>query len=1048
MRFSLLGPLAVHDGKTARTIDSPKARALLGVLLLHPNQRVLTDRLQEALWGAHPPTTAGASLKNHMARLRRALAEDGSDEPRILAAPGGYALRVGEGELDAEDFTAALRDARAAYLRQDWETVSQETESALGMWRGNPLPELADLADAQPRIEQYTEARWQGLEWRIGAELALGRHHGLAPELTALIAEQPLRETFHRQLMLVLHRTDQQAEALAVFRRLRRALVDELGVEPGAGVMEAHQEILKPHTARTASANSPGTSAEEVPPTPTARWTPAQLPLASRNFVGRSEHFATLTKTLTASAATTSVAVVSGMAGVGKSSLAVQVATSLCDSFPGGQLFLNLHGATAGVSPLAPIEALTALLTALGVEAGLVPVDIDAASALLRSMLVSTRTLIVLDDAASAAQVRPLLPADPSCAVLVTSRSPLTTLDTDARITLEPLSQGESFELVELASGRERLHADLAGAERLVELCGRLPLALRVVAARLAARRALTVQSLVQSLVAEDGRLDHLDYDDLSVRRSLAVAYEALCQSQQRRDGDAALALRRLGALDLDRYDARAVARLMNVDQSRATAALERLVDVALVEEPRLGRYELHDLVRDFAHEAAEHGDTVGERADAVDRALRWYAATVGQMDLLLDPSAATAGRRARGIALDDGSAFPAAECAMAWCDSELANIVALVNRYVQIPAARPQILHLVRVLFSYLMRRGCIPELQALNERALIAAQQDGDVFAEAHALGDLAAANFRSGNLQAALSCLDDALAIWRQLEDPAGEEAMLGNKGMILIFLGRHDDAVVTLKRTLVLARRRGAAFEEALALNRLGTLYERVDARVAIDYQLRSLEVASVHGLRGVQCSAHEGIGCAYLVLGEPEEALPSFETALGLLDDDTDWNIIQTARLGFIRALRDLARHDQAADECLYLLDLAQARDDTYVQGLVRHQYGCVMRALGNPREARQQWQLARQCLDGTDAADVLSDLVVLLNGTETGGEVRFRGDVTVACGAQGDDGEVQGADAPQASREARRVQMGQRQGSDGEQDHQQRQGDSQGSGGT
>lgn len=229
--------------------------------------------------GAHPPATAGASLKNHVARLRQALAEEGGDEPRIRTVPGGYVLRVGTGELDAQDFTAALREARAAYLRKDWATVSQQTEKALGLWRDSPLPELAGLAEVQPSIDQLQEARWQGLEWRMDAELALGRHQGLAPELTGLIAEQPLREAFHRQLMLVLHRTDHQAEALAVFRRLRRTLVDELGIEPGAGVMAAHQEILRPAPPPTPPLRTTTLPTPPLPPRTTTATMTAITPL-------------------------------------------------------------------------------------------------------------------------------------------------------------------------------------------------------------------------------------------------------------------------------------------------------------------------------------------------------------------------------------------------------------------------------------------------------------------------------------------------------------------------------------------------------------------------------------------------------------------------------------------------------------------------------------------------------------------------------------------------------------------------------------------------
>ncbi|MEU1663049.1 BTAD domain-containing putative transcriptional regulator [Streptomyces sparsogenes] len=239
-------------GRPVALIGSPKGRALLGALLLRPNRAVPLDTLEAVLWGESPPATASASLHNHVARLRRVLAEDG--EPRLRAVPGGYLLTVGAGELDSELFTERLDRARAGRLRQDWAAVGRETVQALELWRGAPLDNLPDPAlshpEVRPQIQQLQEARLQALEWRFDAELRLGRHGGLAPEPARLAEEHPLSEVFHRQLMLVLHRTDRQAEALAVFRRLRRTLIDELGIEPGPAVQQTHQEIL---TARQVS---------------------------------------------------------------------------------------------------------------------------------------------------------------------------------------------------------------------------------------------------------------------------------------------------------------------------------------------------------------------------------------------------------------------------------------------------------------------------------------------------------------------------------------------------------------------------------------------------------------------------------------------------------------------------------------------------------------------------------------------------------------------------------------------------------------------------
>lgn len=296
------------------------------------------------------------------------------------------------------------------------------------------------------------------------------------------------------------------------------------------------------------------------------------------------------------------VAVISGTAGVGKSALALHVAHMLTERFSDGQLHIGLHGATPGTAPLTPAQALTALLRDLGTAPRDIPEHPASAAALLRSLLAPTRTLLVLDDAVNAAQVRPLLPAGTGCAVIVTSRSPLAALDGAARFPLGPLSGEESAALLRAASGRDGLDA----GHPLVALTGRLPLALRIVAARLAARRALTPDVLAGQLSAADSRLSHLEYDDLSVRRSLAVALDALAASDREADRDAALALCRIGALDLPGYGVPLLARLIGTDEPRAEAALDRLVDVALMEETAYGRYVPHDLVRDFARERAD----------------------------------------------------------------------------------------------------------------------------------------------------------------------------------------------------------------------------------------------------------------------------------------------------------------------------------------------------------------------------------------------------------------------------------------------------------
>ncbi|MFI9421472.1 AfsR/SARP family transcriptional regulator [Streptomyces werraensis] len=595
LRFGLLGTPVLYGGEPAGDVPgrhgdtpvlpvtSPKLRTLLAVLLLDAGRVVSVEVLKDALWGGAPPVSALPSLHNHVARLRRLLDEPG----RLLTVPTGYVLRVDDGELDVQVFDAHVAAARTARAEGDWERVRRECRAALGLWRGSPLggpaPEVGGYALAR-RLE---EARLLLHEWRYDAELALG-DDGLAdlvPELSALAAEHPLREAYHRQLMLALHRTGRQAEALVVHRDLRARLADELGVEPGRPVREAHVEVLRGSGTRDGS----------------SRWVrPAQLPPAPAPFVGRADVRESIARALSGTDAAGAV-VVSGTAGVGKSALALHVAHGLQERFSGGQLHLNLRGTEPGSTPLTVEEALASLLRDLGVPSEDVPERRDAASALLRSLLAPTRTLLVLDDAASAAQVRPLLPAGPGCGVVVTSRSPLTALDGAARFPLRPLSDEESAALLRAASGRDGITA----RHPLVALTGRLPLALRVVAARLAARRALTPDDLAVQLASADSRLDLLDYDDLGVRRSLDAAFDALTASERRSDQDAALVLRLIGALGLPFCDAPSLARLTGVDEARAEAALERLADVALLEETAYGRFEPYDLVRDYARERA-----------------------------------------------------------------------------------------------------------------------------------------------------------------------------------------------------------------------------------------------------------------------------------------------------------------------------------------------------------------------------------------------------------------------------------------------------------
>ncbi|MER6126105.1 BTAD domain-containing putative transcriptional regulator [Streptomyces sp. NPDC001795] len=1072
LRFGLLGSPVVYDADgEIRPIGSGKMRALLTALLLEPGRVVSVDALKDALWGGAPPASAQASLQNHVTRLRRLLGDDGPE--RLRAVPPGYLLRVGEGELDVRVFEDHVVSARAAHAAHDWERTVREASAALGLWRGTPLSGLPPETGGRALVQRLEEARLLVLEWRYDAELHLGgaRLGGLAPELAALVAEHPLREGFHRLLMLVLHRTGRPAEALAVHRDLRVRLVEELGVEPGAGVRGAHLEILRDDrsgpggadgaradrtqagSARADRIQADGrqpdlTNADDtavdgavaddtragsaitdrtvanaavansaVPNASVADGTvthgaimdgvprPAQLPPPPAHFTGRGAVHEELLAFLGAGRSAPRVAVLSGMAGVGKSALALHVAHALRERFTDGQLYVNLHGATPGMTPLTPEQALTSLLRDLGAEPRRIPERPDAAAALLRSLLAPTRTLMVLDDAASAAQVRPLLPGGPGCAVIVTSRSPLAALDGAHRVPLAPMSAEDSAALLRAVSGRDGLDA----GHPLVELAGRLPLALRVVAARLAARKALNPDVLAGQLTATEGRLHQLEYDDLSVRRSLAVAHDALRASDREADRDAARALCRIGSLDLPGYGAPLLAHLLDVDERRAEAALDRLVDVALLEETAYGRYAPHDLVRDFAREtaAAEEGavgavGAVGAEGGATDHvvadlALRWYTAVaVRAYEALVGPGAEREDRlratpsqpRTHRADVAAAPAFGSARAAAEWIVLELENMLVLVERHAESSAQVPL---LVRMIATPLQHRGRVAELEVLVRASLRGARRLADAPAEAYALLDLAGLHFMKGRGNNALALLDEALEIWRRLEYVSCLCRSLNNRGLLLEVLGRHEESGEALRQCLEYLRVLKDPMQEAITYSNLGNLYEHTDPRAAIDHHRRSLEIGERIGHVIVRHSAHCNIGFAHLTLGEPDAAVPHFEESLRILGGHGHWQGESQTRLGLVRALRGRGDAGRAARECDVLLAHATRRGDRYAEGLARHQRGLLYQAEGDAQEARRQWASALAALDGTDSP-VPEELRELLAEGQAGRPGRPQGD--------------------------------------------------------
>ncbi|MDV9178700.1 transcriptional regulator, partial [Streptomyces sp. W16] len=452
----------------------------------------------------------------------------------------------------------------------------------------------------------------------------------------------------------------------------------------------------------------------------------------------------------------------------------------------------------------------------------------------------------------------------------------------------------------------------------------------------------------------------------------------------------AALALRHIGALDLPAYGAPLFARLAGTDERRAEAALDRLVDVALLEETAYGRYAPHDLVRDFARELAQGvGDSEGE-GDLVETALAWYAAVAERaLTAIVEPGLDQDDRRRPTAAQLPGHAaemaavapFDDSQDAFAWGDLELENVVTLVNRYGDTPDHRrtAHVSTLVRLLFPYVLRGGRVAEMEVLGRVGLAAARRLGDAAAEAYALGDLAGLHFLTGRQSEALGLNDQALAIWWRLDATSWIRRCLNNRGLLLEGLGRHAESGVALRQSLSYSRQLADPYGEAVTYSHLGNLYEHTDPRAAIGQHRRSLAIGVEIGAVIVQLSAHCNIGYAHLTLGEPAAAVPHFEESMRILGDLGDWHGESQTRLGLVRALRLLGRTELASTECGELLRRADARADRYMGGLARHQHGLLLREQGRAEEAYEEWRTALAALDGTDEKAVVQELGELLS---------------------------------------------------------------------
>ncbi|WBP90640.1 AfsR/SARP family transcriptional regulator [Kitasatospora cathayae] len=927
MRFSLLGPVAVRRGDRVVPVGGPKVRALLAALLLQANRAVSPSSLQGALWGEEPPVTAASSLANHVMRLRRALEAEAEDGSRLSATPYGPLLRVDEGELDVREFTGLLTLAREARGRRDWPAVSGHAGAAMALWRGRPLSDLPVLHTLEAEVRHLCEAHLQALEWYFEAELELGRHTEVTPELSRWAAEHPLHESLHVLLVTALYRGGRQAEALEVFETVRTALAEELGVDPGPALRAVHQRVLTADPLLLKEQSKEQRKARPVPEAglvtaPPAPSAPAQLPLDATLFTGRKNELRRLRAVLEQAADGNGpgVVAVTGMGGVGKSALAVHAAHLLRDRFPDGQLHLDLRG-HGTATPRTAHELLASVLTDLAVA---LPEDTGHRAALLRSVLAERRVLLLLDNARDSGQVLPLLPGTGHSAAIVTSRSTLTDLPTPHHLSLAPMDVEEQRALLCALCGSDRVEQDLDAALRILAACGGLPLALRIVGARLAARPAWPLATLADRLAPEGpGRLSTLAAGHLQVRATFAASYLALRDSESPGEREAARAFRLLGLWSGQTVGPADAAALLDRDPARAEELLEQLVDAHLLQTPAPLRYRLHDLLAEYAVECAEADESEQEREAARLRMCVWYALALENARLAIPEG----GQLPPRLGQEPPAPLPVftdEAQALAWCRRELAGIGEAIRqagesrRFDLAWRMAVWLLGYMRTSWwtghweSYLQQALDIAHGRAERHDEQHAAQHD-DRLGRAWLLRSLGACHGMSRRPDRAIEAFEEALTLF---DDPESQAATLAYLSVAHGAAGHGDQALT--------------------------------HARAALDLHLSS------GGNRHRTAIFMSTMADALRVSGHLDEAELHYREAIVLWRDHGDANGTAVVLTNHGDVLRELGRRDDAfaaldealatfrrignaalTAECLVTMARTHARFDEWTQGRAR-----------------------------------------------------------------------------------------------------------------
>ncbi|MGW1915848.1 AfsR/SARP family transcriptional regulator [Streptomyces sp. NPDC002076] len=954
--FRVLGPLEVRVGDRPVELGGLRQQRLLATLLLEPNRVVPASHLAEAVWEEDPPATAAQQIRKTVAELRRRIPGGAA----LIRTEGvGYRTTVGDDQLDSLRFRALLRQARDGRGRDSAGTAAL-LEEALGLWRGPALDGLGGLV-VQSAATALDDQRTTAAEQLYAIRLDQGAGSELIPDLRRFVSAHPLNERLRGQLMLALYRSARQAEALETYADIRRRLADELGVDPSGELSGLYEDILRNSPAlglRSSLSEQARADAFRPAPVPVG-GPPNSLPYDLPGFTGRQEELRLLEKwTQGQSGEHLKIVSLEGMGGSGKTALAVHFAHRVRERYPDGQLYIDLAGFSPGREPLASGRALEVLLRTLGIPGERIPEDPLSRIALWRVTTAGLRLLVVLDNAADAAQVRPLLPSSADSLVLVTSRSRLAGLDGVAALAVGELTPEDCRALLVHTLGAERLATDPAAAEALIGLCGRLPLALRIAAGRFADRPRWTLCHLVRRLRNQERTLAELSQGDRSVESSIRLSYDAM-QPERRR------VFRLLGLFPGDDLDVAAAAALLGADHYTAEEHLEALVDVNLLEQRTDERYGFHDLVRSFVR-ALPDETTHAEDHHARRRLLKHYGERVrAAQRVLYRRQDERAGDGDDNDTFDDGgTGFSGSAQAVDWFNRERGNLVALL-RLARDTGLPREGLPLVRPLGAYLAVNGNLHDHLDVAETGVALARALGETGPLLDIRTELCIALWGLSRYQEGIAAFRQNRELARSVGDTETEAICLRGIGVILGELGEYQQGLELLERAAEMHRVLGDPRRVGIALFNIswtsGVLgdYERAarcaDEAVAL-IRAAGDEVLEVDALLNV---AHAQAG-----LGRLEAGLTALARAEHLVARHRTRPRLARLAARSAELLALAGRHREAREHANRALRLNRMESSPFLSSRVHTAAGLVYRVGGEFAEALDHFQKAYTLASG------------------------------------------------------------------------------------